>query len=59
MVAPLTEIWISPNPNLTCQVTSIMHPLIHQAGDLEALETGRADRRYRAEYELFNYFYRN
>ena len=29
------------------------------AGKNYASETGQADRRYRAVYELFNYFYRN
>ena len=47
-----------PNPNLACHVTSITHPLIHRAGGT-SLGDRTADRWYRAEYKLFNYFYTN
>ena len=44
MVAPppCTEIWITPNLNLTCHVTSITCRLFHQAGGLSLKDmTGR------------------
>ena len=43
----------------TCHMTSSAHSLFHEQKGTNASETGQADRRYRAVYELFNYFYRN
>ena len=43
----------------TCHVTPSVHSLFHEQKGTNASETGQADRRYRAVYELFNYFYRN
>ena len=43
----------------TCHVTPSAPSLFHEQKGTNASETGQADRRYRAVYELFNYFYRN
>ena len=43
----------------TCHMTPSVHSLFHEQKETNALEIGQADRRYRAVYELFNYFYRN
>ena len=36
---PIQGFGSPPNPNLTCQVTSIMCPLIHRAGGLNLRDT--------------------
>ena len=47
-----------PVPDMTCHMTSCACSLFPEQ-EFSASETGWAGRRYRAEYELFNYFYRN
>ena len=51
MVAPYTRFGVPRIRILTCHVTSITPPLFHKL-KAPASETGRADRRYRAVYEL-------
>ena len=60
MVAPppCTRLELSPVPDMTCHVTSSALSLVTEQ-EASASEIVRADRWYRAEYELFNYFYRN
>ena len=43
----------------TCHVTPSACSLFHEQKGTNASETGQADRRYRAVYELFSYFYSN
>ena len=60
MVALPVQEWTPPfETEATCHVTPSAHSLFHEQKGTNASETGQADRRYRAVYELFNYFYRN
>ena len=58
LLNPVQRFGSSLNLNVTCHLTSIT-PLLFTEQEAKTLETGRADRQYRAKYELFNYFYRN
>ena len=56
---PVQE-WTRPfQTEATCHLTPSTHSLFHEQKGTNASETGQADRRHRAVYELFNYFYRN
>ena len=56
---PVQE-WTPPfQTEATCHVTPSARSLFHEQKGTNASETCQADRRYRAVYELFNYFYRN
>ena len=60
MVALPVQEWTPPfQTEATCHVTPSSHSLFHEQKGTNPSETGQADRRYRALYELFNYFYRN
>ena len=60
MVALPVQEWTPPfQTEVTCHVTPSAHSLFHEQEGTNALETGQDDRRYRAAYELCNYFYRN
>ena len=56
---PVQEWTPSFQTEVTCHVTPSVHSLFHEQKGTNASETGQADRRFRAVYELFNYFYRN
>ena len=59
-VALAVQEWtLSFQTQATCHVTPSVHSLFHEQKGTNASETGQADRRYRAVYELFNYFYKN
>ena len=57
MVALPVQEWTPPlQTEATCHVTPSTHSLFHEQKGTNASETCKADRRYRAVYELFNYF---
>ena len=56
MVALYVQEWTPP---FQTEATPSTHSLFHEQKGTNASETGQAGRRYRAVYELFNYFYRN
>ena len=60
MVALPVQKWTPPfQTEATCHITPSVHSLFQEQKGTNALETGQADRRYRAVYELFNNFYSN
>ena len=56
MVAlPVQEWTPSFQTEATCHVTPSMHSLFHEQKGTNASETGQADRRYRAAYDILDY----